>query len=227
MAAATPVMDTSPRPFAPALLKVKSGSSMNSTSMEPISAFTGSTYSARSALRKPPKRGSTSLASRRADSPDHAAAHLALGRPRTHHPAAIGDADHARHPDAPRIRLNPHFDEVRDIAEGDVIAIDWAADRGQARAQPCEDGVRLPRRLPLGLDLERGPARGLEDLRRRAAGYIAAGQFGQRPQHGIGCVNRGRDRGSRAPGAGGEMLWGGTSVSHRGHHLLGRNAELA
>jgi hypothetical protein len=66
MAGATPVIATSPRPFAPALLKLVSGLSMNATSIEPISAFTGSTYSARSALRNPPKRGSTSLASRSA-----------------------------------------------------------------------------------------------------------------------------------------------------------------
>src|SRR5262249_1051442 len=101
------------------------------------------------------------LTQRRPNSPDHAAAHLALSRPRTNHPAAIGNTDHARHSDTPRITLNPHFHEMRDIAEGDVIGIDRAADGGQARAQPHEDGVRLPRRLALHLDLERAPAGGL------------------------------------------------------------------
>src|SRR4029077_17563148 len=54
IAGATPVIETSPRPFAPALLNWRSGLAKNPPSMEPMSAFTGTTYSARSAFRKPP-----------------------------------------------------------------------------------------------------------------------------------------------------------------------------
>ena len=66
IAGATPTIATSPSPFTPSALKRVSGLPTKPTSMRPMSAATGSTYSARSALRKPPWRGSTSLASRSA-----------------------------------------------------------------------------------------------------------------------------------------------------------------
>ena len=64
IAGATPVITTSPRPLTPALLNVEVRLVDELDLDLPISAFTGTTYSARSALRKPPYRGSTSLASR-------------------------------------------------------------------------------------------------------------------------------------------------------------------
>ena len=97
---------------------------MKSTSIAPMSAFTGTHIFGEVGVEEAAEAGIdlARLAQGGADAPDHAAADLARGGARAHHPAAIGDADDARHADAAGLRLDAHLDEVRDVAERDVTA---------------------------------------------------------------------------------------------------------
>ena len=103
IAGATPVMETSPKPLTPALLKVEvrlvdelhlDGADVG-IHREHIFGKIGIEEAAIARI------DFARFAQGRADAPHHAAADLARGGARAHHAAAIGNADHPRHADTP------------------------------------------------------------------------------------------------------------------------------
>ena len=202
---------------------------MNSTSMEPMSAFTGTQVFGEIGVEETAVAwiDLAGFAQRRSDAPHHAASDLAGRSSRAHHPPAIGDADDARYSHASCGRLDPHLHEMRDVAEGHEIRVDGTRKRQLTRSQPAIDRILLPGTFLADFDLQRSAPGGLQDLRRSSTGRAARGQFGQSLEHCIRGLDGGRNGRGRAPGTGGHVLGSGARVADHRHDIRRWNAKLA
>ncbi len=110
----TPQMPSSPTPFAFIGEEIGSTSSRKITSWCGMSAWTGTSYPARSWLTKKPRFRSTASSSikRRPDAHGHPADDLAAGRSRVEDAPGRADRQHPPHPDLGRVRIDPNLDEM-------------------------------------------------------------------------------------------------------------------